>query len=411
MTAGESLVEALVQGLGPRPPRDLGVAVSGGSDSLGLLHLLHDWGGCNLRAVTVDHGLRAASASEALHVARLCEGLGISHDVLTWEGWDGKGNVQAEARRTRYTLIADWARGHGLDAVALGHTRDDQAETVLMRLSREAGVDGLSGMAPDVERNGVRFVRPLLELGRTDIRADLERRGVRWIDDPTNEDEAFERVRARRALAALGGLGVTTETLAATARNLADARSALAHAAAEFSQDHAKVDRGDLIFDRARLNRLPDEIRRRVLAGALRWVVSAEYPPRREPLSDVEAACNAPRNVTLHGCLVLVSDMTVRVVREHAAVAGLEGPTDAPWDGRWHLDGPHAPDLALRALGEGIRHCPDWRGAGMPRASLLASPAVWRGETLVAAPIAGLTVGWTAETRDVAHFTASLIAH
>jgi tRNA(Ile)-lysidine synthase len=108
---------------------------------------------------------------------------------------------------------------------------------------------------------------------------------------------------------------------------------------------------------------------------------------------------------------VTVSDMTVRVAREHAAVAGLRGPTDAPWDRRWHLAGPHAPDLELRALGEAVRDCPDWRATGLPRATLLASPAVWRGAALVAAPVAGLANGWTADTGGAADFAAFLISH
>ncbi len=405
------LIDAIDTAFGARPPRRLGVAVSGGSDSLALLHLLHGWGKAEIAAVTVDHRLRPDSASEALHVAWICEGLGVSHDILEWRGWDGKGNLQAEARRTRFAMLAEWAQARGAEAVALGHTMDDQAETVLMRLAREAGVDGLSGMAPMVRRHGVTFRRPLLGQRREDLRALLERRGVRWVEDPSNADEGFERVRARAVLAALEPLGITVERLAGSALHLGGARDALAMAAAEFAREHARVVAGDVLFDRTRLNRLAPELHRRVLAGALRFVASAEYPPRREPMSAALAACTVPENVTLHGCRVLVSDMTVRVVREHAAVAALAGPTDAPWDSRWVLEGPHTPDLEVRALGEAVKDCPDWRGTGLPRATLLASPSVWRGETLVAAPVAGLHNGWVARAPGAADFAASLLAH
>lgn len=410
MTA-ETALAAIDRFFGARPPARLGVAVSGGSDSLALLHLLWGWGRAELSAVTVDHGLRAASASEALHVAAICEALGVPHDILEWRGWDGKGNLQAEARRTRYALMADWARERGLDAVALGHTLEDQAETVLMRFAREAGVDGLAGMAPWLERHDMAFCRPVLAQTRAVLRGVLERRAVRWIDDPSNDDPNFERVKARQVLYTLRPLGITAETLAASAGHLREASDALALVAAEFAREHVRVVAGDVIFDRARLNRLPAEIRRRLLAGALRWVASSEYPPRREPLAEIEAACHAPRNLTLHGCRVLVSDMTVRVVREHAAVAGLSGPTGVPWDSRWVLDGPHAPDLDVRALGEAVKDCPDWRATGLPRTSLLASPAVWRGERLVAAPVAGLGNGWAATTRTIHDFARALIAH
>ena len=95
--------------------------------------------GLQVRAVTVDHGLRPEAAAEAAWVGRLCAGLGVPHDTLQWQGWDGAGNLQDQARRARLSLIADWAKVAGLGAVALGHTQDDQAETVLMRLARRAG--------------------------------------------------------------------------------------------------------------------------------------------------------------------------------------------------------------------------------------------------------------------------------
>jgi tRNA(Ile)-lysidine synthase len=402
------LVEHLSAHFHELKPDLIGVAVSGGSDSLALLYAAVAWGGPAVEAVTVDHGLRPEAAGEARHVADLCEGLGVPHHVLCWDGWDGKGNLQDHARKNRYSLIADLARDRGLDAVALGHTMDDQAETFLMRLSRRAGVDGLGTMASSFDRYGVRFDRPFLMERRADLRAYLEAQGVKWVDDPSNEDEGFDRVKARKALETLG---IDAVVLFDVSQNMRAASNALGHFAWQFALDHARVVEGDVIFDRARLNRLPPELHRRLLAGALKWVASAEYPPRRDALIDVEAACYLPKNATLHGCRILVSDMTVRVVREHAAVASLRCATDQIWDNRWLLEGPNGPDLEIRALGDAVMSCPDWRDTGMPRASLLASPAVFRGETLVAAPVAGLTEGWTAKTRDLADFGSALIAH
>jgi tRNA(Ile)-lysidine synthase len=168
---------------------------------------------------------------------------------------------------------------------------------------------------------------------------------------------------------------------------------------------------GDLIFDRTALRRQPAEIARRLVAHALMFVASADYPPRREPLEAVMEHLRRTGTVTLHGCLVTVSDMTVRIAREHASVAGMRGATDKPWDRRWRLAGPHGPGLEIRALGPAVKDCPDWRSTGLPRATLLASPAVWRGEALVAAPVAGLGNGWTAEAPGAADFAASLISH
>ncbi len=396
------------------PYRRLGVAVSGGSDSLALLHLLNDHAPAELFAVTVNHGLRPDAASEALHVEHICRGLRVPHRILEWKGWDGRGNLQDQARRSRYALMAEWARQEGLDAVALGHTLNDQAETFLMRLARASGVDGLSAMRGVFEIHGMTFCRPVLDIPREVLRDDLSARKVRWIDDPTNEDENFERTRARRALATLAPLGIDAATLARTAANLGEARFALASVASDWAEAHAKVLGGDIVMDRTSLAALPPDLAKRLLSGALRWVATEYYPPRSAPLSELLAAvrriADVPR-MTLHGCLAMITDMTVRITREPAAVATLAAPTDALWDGRWRLDGPHAPDLEIRALGEAVSQCPEWRETRLPRATLLSSPAIWRGETLVAAPIAGLEAGWTADCGDGSHFAAFLISH
>ena len=394
--------------------RRLGVAVSGGSDSLGLLYLVHGHFGGRILAVTVNHRLRPDAASEALHVARICERLGVPHTVLEWQAWDGRGNLQDQARRNRYALIADWAREQDIGAVALGHTLDDQAETVLMRLARASGVDGLSGMRAEFVAHGTRFLRPLLNVSRDDLRDELRARNVRWVDDPSNQDEDFERVRARKAMAALASLGIDSATLSRVATQLGEARRALSVVAADWVEKQAKIIGGDVVLDRTALNALPAELSRRILSGALRWVASEPYPPRSEPLSELMAAIrreiDKPR-VTLHGCLVSITDMTVRIGREPAAVEDTRTPTDAMWDGRWCMTGPHAHDLEIRALGEAVKHCPDWRATKLPRATLLASPSVWRGETLIAAPHAGHSGGWEAKTGDKSDFAAYLISH
>jgi len=185
-------------GIAALPPGPLGVAISGGGDSTALLLLLHAARRAVL-AVTVDHGLRPESAAEAAAVGALCAARGIPHDTLVWAEGPESGNLQARARQARRRLIADWARGRGIGDVALGHTLDDQAETVLLRLARGSGVDGLAAMAAVAEGDGVRWHRPLLGIGRGALRDWLRGEGVAWIDDPSNEDPRFDRVRVRAA--------------------------------------------------------------------------------------------------------------------------------------------------------------------------------------------------------------------
>lgn len=367
---------------------------------MALLHLVALWAretGAEIAVATVDHGLRPGSADEAAAVARVCGGLGVPHDTLRWH-WDGEGNLQDRARRARLRLIAEWAKGRGLDAVALGHTRDDQAETFLMRLARGAGVDGLSAMAGERRAEGIVWLRPLLTRSRAELRDWLAVRGYIWFDDPSNENPDFERVRARGALGALGPLGIDAADLAAAADRLALARAALAEYAGRTAREIARIEAGDVVFAREGFFSAPLETQLRLLSYALRWVASAEYAPRFAPLAEtLEAASGTARRV-LHGCLIASNRKEIRVTREYQAVRETFCPAGELWDRRWRLSGPGAPGLEVRATGEaGLRACPDWRATGLPRATLVAAPALWREGSLVAAPLAGRADGWQAQ--------------
>ena len=393
---------------GEKRPGKIGVAVSGGSDSLALLHILHDWGRVPLTAATVDHGLRAEAAEEAEKVAKICETLGIPHQVLKWQGWDGKGNLQAQARQNRYSLLADWAEAEGCDTVVLGHTMDDQAETFLMRLSRASGVDALAGMESRIWRHDQRFDRPLLGVRRRELQDYLATKGQDWIDDPSNEDERFDRVKARKALVQLEDMGLSPEDITHSMINLSLAAMELRDRAREIARKICKEPAGDVVFDRAALRRLNPDMQHRLFSKALMFVSSEPYPPRGDAMFEAEAAMYAGRNHTLHGCLILVTDMTLRITREFKAVERVTAATDTLWDSRWRLDGPHRPTLETRALGDAVKDTP-WRETGMPRQSLMSSPAVWDEETLIAAPVAGLTNGWTAEATGRGYFADFLL--
>ncbi len=372
----------------------LAVAVSGGGDSLALLHILHE-AGWEPEVVTVDHGLRTEAVAEARMVATRARALGLHHTILRWEGWDGRGNLQDKARQARQTLISDWARARGIRAVALGHTLDDQAETLLMRLARGSGVDGLSGMRPAVDRLGLRWLRPLLQVRREELRDYLRARGIDWAEDSSNADSRFDRIKMREALAVLSPLGITAECLAETAGRLAEARVAL-EAQVDDAAAQVLADHGDLVIDRAALVRLPAEIRRRLLIRALQWVAPAPYPPRAESLAKAIEAIVEGRRHTVHGCL-LGAGKKLRISREPAAVEGLRCDLNSLWDGRWQLNGPVRPGLHIAALGEGgLAQLPPNLRTLVPRASLLASPAVWEGDAVIAAPLAAHGVGWTA---------------
>lgn len=186
--------------------------VSGGSDSTGLLILLHDYlkklsSAPQLIAVTLDHGLRAESPREAESVKALCGRMGIAHITKRWNAQKPASGIQSAAREARYDLIALAAREAGASLVLTGHTEDDQLETVFMRGERGEG-PGLAGMAPATLAFNdhdfgppLWFARPLLKARRLDIKGALMKRGVKWIDDPSNANTDFERVRVRQHLA------------------------------------------------------------------------------------------------------------------------------------------------------------------------------------------------------------------
>lgn len=361
----------------------LGLAVSGGGDSIALMHVAAEWAqGRRIMVATVDHGLRDGSAAEAEEVARAARALGLSHAVLLWRRDTQVGNLMAQARDARLRLLSGWARRNDLPAVALGHTADDLAETLLMRLARGSGVDGLSAMAEWRDAFDMRWLRPMLGAGRAELRDWLTARDITWVDDPTNDNADFDRIRARQAIAALG---LEVSGLARSAAHIADARDALADYAALLSAD-TQVDRGSLILPRGPLRDAPPEIRRRILVAACRWVTGADYPPRRATLVHALDAMLAQGRVTLDGAMISPTGGGLRVTRE-AAAALRTGPTrDQVWDRRWRVRG-LAPGQAVAALGTELLARLSWRDSGLLRDEAAASPGIWQDGQLIAAPL------------------------
>jgi tRNA(Ile)-lysidine synthase len=386
----------------PDGSEQVGVAVSGGGDSIALLHLLHraaPHAGLDIRAVTVDHGLRDGAADEARGVADYCASLGVPHDTLTWDHGVIAGNVMDEARKARMRLIGEWAFRQGIAQVALGHTADDQAETFLMGLARSSGLDGLAGMRHLWREDGVQWVRPVLSHSRANLRNYLRRHGIAWADDPTNDDDRYTRIKARKALVALAPLGITVKSLTASMTHLALARHALRETLHAAVKAHVTESAGAVQISRAAFDALPMDLQRRFLQMVIGWMSGSDYPPRTAKQVNLLMAMRDGRDATLNGCRFRANATTIRILREPKAVATCETPTTALWDYRWHLHGPHAPGLTIRALGDGLRAVPQWRDAGVQRDALIVSPAVWRGDALIAAPLAGFAQGWTATLR------------
>ncbi|WP_226781791.1 tRNA lysidine(34) synthetase TilS [Oceaniglobus trochenteri] len=415
----QRFAEAMGQALGPDFPEDIGLAVSGGGDSMAMLHLAADWArvwGVRLWVCTVDHGLRAESGEEARMVAAEAQARGLPHATLRWEGWDGRGNLQDAARRARQDLIGRW-RGR-LRHVLFAHTRDDQAETLLLRLRRGSGVEGLSGMAAVQRVHGAptendtvpgappraqeptpdwHIVRPLLEAERAELRHYNKVLRIPYADDPSNDDPRFDRVRIRALLTTLGQEGLDTARLSDTAQRLRRARVALgrrAHDAARASLvpcDDPGA-RGSVILERDTFAEIETDTQLRILSAALQFVASADYRPRESALEQAMDRWLSGATTTLHGCTMIAQAARLIVAREFAAVAGSTAPAEpqTPWDRRWAVFGPETRGLEVRALGEaGLAQAGPRDRAPLPRAALLAHPALWDGGELVACPAIG----------------------
>ena len=220
----------------------------------------------------VDHGLREGSHKDAALTAAWAEDAGFTAHVLRWKGAKPKANIEDEARAARYRLMGHWCRDNGVASLLVAHTEDDQAETFLLRLGRGSGVDGLSAMRPRAPLptpggENVTLCRPLLGIGREDLRAYLKSRNASWLEDPMNADAHFARVRLRALLPHVEAAGVPRRRIAAAAAHLARVREALERATGDFLQSHARVTGKTAILDAGALKKLPREMGLRALSA------------------------------------------------------------------------------------------------------------------------------------------------
>jgi tRNA(Ile)-lysidine synthase len=253
------------------------LAVSGGPDSIALMWLAVRWRraltrGPRLIAITVDHGLRSEAAREARDVKRLAKELDLPHRTLRWTGVKPKTGLPAAARAARYRLLAQAARAGGATHILTAHTRDDQAETLLMRMLRGSGIAGLAAMARESERDGVLLARPLLDVPKSQLVATLNKAKIAFADDPTNRDSAYTRPRLRALMPALAEEGGDSRNLARLASRLARANAAIEVLADGAERYLALRDRNDASrfgFDAGAFAGLAEEIRLRLLKRAI----------------------------------------------------------------------------------------------------------------------------------------------
>ena len=326
----------------------LGLAVSGGPDSLALLLLAQRWALTRatpprLYAYAVDHQLRPEAAAEVAMVLDLAAQLGVPARGLVWTGQKPEAGLQEAARAARYGLIGAAMAEDGVSVLLTAHHRSDQAETVLMRLAHGSGVEGLKGMSDFAMVEGVRVHRPLLSVDPIALRAVVDAAGLVPAQDPSNDDTHYERVRWRHALPGLAALGLDAAALATFASRMGEADAAIAQMAEGCFAELVKLDGfGAAAIELAPFIGLSPAIATRLLGRVLN-IVGGRQKPRAlgqvERLRQTIADGALAKSSTLLGCVVRLKDSAVVVAREPGRAvppdAILLPQTSLVWDERF----------------------------------------------------------------------------
>lgn len=384
----------------------IALAVSGGSDSLAMMYLVEEWAkACShapqLFIISVDHGLRPEAVGECAFVAAWSKALGLAHVTLRWGGLKPKTGVQAKARSARYDLMSAWGVENDVPVLLTAHTADDQAETVVMRQQRTFSAKSLAGIWPEREWNGVRILRPLLSLRREELRDYLNLRGIQWIDDPSNVDVRYERVRIREQLAG----DVTAAELASQSLLNSLRYSA---AASEWVEKQVEVgDTGLLTFAFSQLQLLDSEVKDEVV-GLLLKVCGIELLPdlkKRQALLGWLSNDTSTRR-TLGGAVFAKRGDCVLVGREPGRILDdvviIPSSGEVIWDRRYLVKGPAGAQLrAARHFAQipRRRDIPAFIDAGLP--------AICFENEVLAAPFHGIGVGVACEFIGLKHVMMS----
>lgn len=381
------------------------LALSGGIDSMALTLLAYDWlqryqG--RLIALTVDHGLRDTSASEALAVQRLCHALGIQQHILSWQPPDLQSGVQAHARAARYRLLTDWCRQRHILHLLTAHHQDDQAETLFFRLARGSGLDGLACIPAESFTGGVRLLRPLLGFTKKELEAFLNAKGQAWVEDPSNQAGDYTRNTIRAHLQRSDQDHTLRTQAASLAARLGNIRNHMENRLASYLAESAALfPEGYAWLDHRRFSDMPPEYGLRCLSCLLQTLGGAPYRPRTEKLHRLHGnmlALSRNRTLskyTLSGLQLVFYPEKAKwlVAREPNAVQpALPAPPRQRllWDGRFACH--HDADLPLSVGAVGSRGLSIIKRLGhthelLAEKPVLSSlPAFWHLEELIAVP-------------------------
>jgi len=302
--------------------RRIALAVSGGRDSLALMFLIKKWLGNNnfdkdVVVLTVNHQLREESNAECAEVALIAQGYGFHHKILIWHHENIKTSIQEKARNARYDLMINYLKENGIDTLITGHTLDDKIETFLMRLSKGSGLEGLKSIQTSRNLDGINLFRPLLNLTRDQTTKTLVSQNIGWIDDPTNTDEKYERIKIRNNISTLEKLNISKDMLQLTLNRLGRAHEVISNITEKALLEVLHFDSlGYVSLDYDILIAYPYEIIIKVFEKALIYVNG-----KRVSLQSLERVCSeviqTRKPKTINGCVIYTKKNIIHITREN----------------------------------------------------------------------------------------------
>ena len=322
----------------------IALAVSGGRDSMALMYLVYRWKAhlalnIEIEVLTVNHNLRKAAEDECGFVQKIAKNYGFKHKVLIWEHEHVETSIQEKARKARYQLMLDYVREENIDTILTAHTSDDNIETFIMRLAKGSGLNGLKSINEIRHEDRIQIQRPLLSLSRSLTTEILRSTGNEWVDDPTNDDESFERVKIRNNISSLSSFNISSGNLTKTIQRLARAHESISFFTDLLSQELVELNElgyADVNFDK--LRNYPKEIILRVFAKALTDINGGTVS-----LSSLEAVftelIKTERCKTLNGCQIIPQKNKYVIVRENRGISPVEIKINEriSWDGRFDV--------------------------------------------------------------------------
>lgn len=311
------------------------VGVSGGADSLALVLMLkHEFPEYRIIALTVDHQLRPSSHQEALYVSQLMEQYQIEHHILVWEGEKPQTGIEEQARLARYKLLCDWCLKNNINNLLIAHHLYDQAETFLMRLQRGSGLYGLAAMSEISERNGIRILRPLLNIHPNTLKDFLNKHCIKWIEDESNQCEDFLRVKMRKFLPLLEDItGISAMRLSEAAADLRKVKNFMEEMVdVLISEKVHKWENCGFSFDYTEFLSWHKELRFYVVGKLLTILGEKDYSPEAESLNLLidQLLQNDFSSATLGNCYIQKSDLRIWIIKENRNIVRTY--TTEAWD-------------------------------------------------------------------------------